>query len=286
MKKTVSILGGDLRQVYLAQQLLEEGWDVATWGLEGGGGPAGVPLDRALGRDILLLPMPPVGPDGQLCLPLTDSTLAAEDLWPRLRADQLLLGGRIGGLGQRLMETYGLTLLDYYSREEVQVANAVPTAEGAIQRAMEATAGTIWGSKCLVLGFGRIGKVLAHRLQGLGARVTVAARRPEDLAWAWAYGYDCLPVKDIDGALGAFQLIFNTAPAPLLDARRLEQVGEQCLVVELASAPGGVDERAAESLGRQVLMARGLPGQVAPRAAAAAIRLGVFHILEERGELS
>lgn len=128
MKPTISILGGDLRQVYLARLLLEDGVDTATWGLEQGGAPRGVSLDRALEGDLLLLPLP-VCREGRLNLPLTDTELELRRLWPRLRYDQLLLGGMTGDLGPQLMADYGLTLLDYYAREEAQVANAVPTAE-------------------------------------------------------------------------------------------------------------------------------------------------------------
>lgn len=127
MKQTIAVLGGDLRQVWLARLLKEDGWDVVTWGLEQGGGPDPVPLGRALEREVLVLPLP-VCRSGKLHLPLTDTRLEAEQLWSRLRYDQLLLGGMTGDLPARLMADFGLTLLDYYDREETQVANAVPTA--------------------------------------------------------------------------------------------------------------------------------------------------------------
>ena len=127
MKSTITVLGGDLRQVYLTRMLLDDGNNVVTWGLDQGGAPNGVPLNIALERDILILPLP-VCRSGRLNLPLTDTELRPEQLWPRLRYDQLLLGGMTGDLGRRLMAEYGLTLLDYYSREEAQVANAVPMA--------------------------------------------------------------------------------------------------------------------------------------------------------------
>ena len=139
MKPAISILGGDLRQVYLARLLLEDGWDTVTWGLEQGGAPNAVPLDQALERKLVLLPMP-LERGGLLHLPLTDMELETDRLWPRLRYDQLLIGGLTGGLGRRLMADYGLTLLDYYDREETQVANAVPTAS-AVGHTTESLAG-------------------------------------------------------------------------------------------------------------------------------------------------
>ena len=283
MQRRIAIIGGDMRQVYLAQMLLEEGQDVVTWGLEKGDGPRPVPLHMALEADVLILPLP-VCRGGKLNLPLTDTALDPEQLWPRLRYDQLVLGGMTGELAPRLMTEFGLTVVDYYRREEIQVTNAVPTAEGAIQRAMEATDTTIHGSRCLVLGFGRTGKLLADRLKGMGAQVTVAARKYGDLAWIEALGFTSLAVKDLPGRLEAFDLIFNTVPALLLDASRLAETKEVCLLLELASAPGGVDSRAAKALGRRLIRAPGLPGAVAPRTAAAAIRESIRHILEERGE--
>ncbi len=283
MKQIFSILGGDMRQVHLAKLLREDGREVMTWGLEQGGAPGGVGLDQALKAHVLLLPLP-VCRGKQLNLPLTDTELEAARLWPRLRFDQLLLGGMVGELGRQLMADYGLTLLDYYDREETQIANAIPTAEGALQLAMESTDRTLHASRCLVIGYGRIGRMLADRLLALGAEVTVSARKYGDLAWIHAWGFQSLRTGGLTGRLERFDLIFNTAPALILDGARLGETREDCVIIDLASAPGGVDLEAAKQLDRRVIQAPGLPGKVAPRTAAAAIRESIYHILEERGE--
>jgi len=283
MNRTIAVVGGDMRQVCLAQLLLEDGKSVVTWALEKGGGPNAVPLNQALEAQIVILPLP-VCRAGTLNLPLTDIELDADRLWPRLRYDQLLLGGMTGELSARLMLDYGLTLLDYYNREEAQVANAVPTAEGALQIAMELTDRTLLGSRCLVAGFGRIGKLLSGRLHALGAQVAVSARKYSDLAWINALGYQGIRTEELAGSLGDFDLIFNTVPALIFDAPRLEETRADCVIVDLASAPGGVDLEAAGLLGRTAQRAPGLPGKVAPCSAAAAIRESIYNILEERGE--
>ena len=74
-----------------------------------------------------------------------------------------------------------MKLEDYFLREELTVANAAATAEAAIQVAMEHLDRTLLGMDCLVVGFGRIGKLLSSRLHGLGGRVTATARKPGDL---------------------------------------------------------------------------------------------------------
>ena len=164
-------------------------------------------------------------------------------------------------------------------------ANALPTVEGALALAMGASDRTIHGSRCLVIGYGRIGRLLADRLLSLGAEVTVSARKYGDLAWIQAWGCRSVQTGALAGRLDRFHMIFNTAPALILDGPRLREIREDCVVVDLASAPGGVDLQEAKRLSRQVIQAPGLPGKAAPRTAAAAIRDSVYHILEERGEL-
>ena len=175
-------------------------------------------------------------------------------------------------------------VFDYYAREECMVANAVPTAEGAVQVAMEQMPFTLHSARVLVLGFGRVGKLTAHRMRALGARVTVAAADYGDLAWAAAYNYESIRLEELACELGGFQLIVNTIPAQVLDARRLAWVDPAVFILDLASAPGGVDLIRGEELGLHILPAPGLPGRTAPVTAAAAIRDSIYHILRELEE--
>lgn len=162
-------------------------------------------------------------------------------------------------------------------------AHAVPTAEGAIQIAMEQLPITLHGARVLVVGFGRVGKLTAHRFRALGARVSVAARKWADLAWAEAYGYAPEHLESLDECLCAYDLVVNTAPAKVLDASRLAQLEPDCLVIDLASRPGGVDMEAAAQLGVRVIWALSLPGKVAPVTAGKILRDTICHILCELG---
>ena len=161
-------------------------------------------------------------------------------------------------------------------------ATALPTAEGAVQVAMEELPITLHSARVLILGFGRVGKLTAHRMGALGAKVTVSAQSYEDLAWAAAYGYETDRLEDLAWELGGFDLVVNTIPAPVLDERRLRWVAPGAFLLDLASAPGGIDRAAAQRRNLQVLQAPGLPGRVAPVTAAAAIRDAVYHILWEQ----
>ena len=190
-----------------------------------------------------------------------------------------MLAGQVKPAQKREAAEAGIELLDYFLREELTVANAAVTAEGAVQTAMERLDRTLLGMDCLVLGFGRIGKLLSFRLHGLGARVTAAVRKPEDLAWIRAYGWNALSLRVLrEVPLDGFGAVFNTIPAPVLDASLLARLPAECLCVELASVPG-IDLTAAESLGLPCVWARSLPGRLAPRTAAEAIRDAVYHMI-------
>ena len=278
---TFGVLGGDRRQAELARWLRERGHETRLWGLERAPESGCVSLEAAAEADCLVLPLP-VSRDGErLFAPLSGAELPLAELWPRLRRGQLLCGGMATPEMRAAAAERGARLEDYFCRESLQVRNAAVTAEGALLRAMEEGGFTLWGTACLVLGFGRIGKLLALRLRGLGARVAVAARRAADLAWIEAV--DCAPVDmgDLEAHLGRCRVLFNTVPVPLLGRERLALLRRDCLVVDLASAPGGVDRPAAEELGLRVLWERSLPGRTAPETAAAAMGRTICEIVEE-----
>jgi dipicolinate synthase subunit A len=170
---------------------------------------------------------------------------------------------------------------DYFAREELAVKNAVPTAEGAIQIAMEELPTTLQDTRVLVIGFGRLGKMLAQRLRGLGAQVTVSARSYADLAWIEALGFQAERTDELEGWLCNYGLIINTVPALVLGEAALEDVSPDCLLLDLASRPGGIDREAAAALGLKVIWALSLPGKVAPATSGRIIRDTVYHILQE-----
>lgn len=115
----------------------------------------------------------------------------------------------------------------------------------------------------------------------LGAKVTVSAQGYEDLAWAAAYGHETGRLETLSCELGGFDLIVNTIPAQVLDRRRLQWVNPGAFLLDLASAPGGVDRAAAKELGLPGPSGAGAAGRTAPVTAAAAIRDSVYHILWE-----
>jgi len=279
-EKNIWVVGGDRRQVYLADLLREDGHTVHTVGL----GEGERTLEDLALAHCVILPLPVLGKDGMVHAPLCGGAISLTQVLDHMRPGQILCGGLVPEEVRRAGEERELRVFDYYAREECMVANAVPTAEGAVQVAMEQLPFTLHGARVLILGFGRVGKLTAHRMEALGARVTVAAKGYEDLAWAAAYHYESIRLEELTCELGGFQLIVNTIPARVLDARRLAWVDPTVFILDLASAPGGVDRARGEELGLHILQAPGLPGRTAPVTAAGAIRDSVYHILWELEE--
>ena len=102
---------------------------------------------------------------------------------------------------------------------------------------------TIHGARALVIGYGRVGRMTAQRFQALGARVSVAARKYADLAWAESQGLGVEQTGRLLGWLCSYDLVINTVPARVLGEAELGDLKPGCLVIDLASKPGGAGER-------------------------------------------
>lgn len=278
------VVGGDPRQTTLARSLAEDGHTVHTYALERGIEPTLVSdtLEGIERAGCVILPLPALEGE-RINAPLSSHPPRPEQILDAMRPGQLLCAGKVSPELKAAAEARGLRLVDYFAREELAIANAVPTSEGAIQIAMEELPVTLHGAKALVVGYGRLGKVLARQLRGLGATVSVAARSCADLAWAQVWSYGVERSDQLSGWLCAYDLVVNTVPAPVLGQEELGDLKPGCLVIDLASKPGGVDFAAAAELGVKVVWALSLPGKTAPVTAGLAIKNTVYNILSELG---
>ncbi len=276
-----AVVGGDLRQRALAELLQADGHETARFAL---GEPGEESLAQTLsGAQVLLLPLPAQDGEGYVNAPCSEKQLRLEEILDKTPPDALVCAGRVSPRLRQLAGERGLACIDYFDREELQVQNALITAEGALAILLEELPITLHQARVLVLGCGRIGKLLSARLQALGAAVSVSARRYGDMAWIRAMGCRVLDTWRLAGQLSGFDCLVNTVPARVLDAALLAQLAPGCLCLDLASKPGGMDFSAASRLGLRAIWALSLPGKTAPVSAGAALRDCVYHILEERG---
>lgn len=278
------VIGGDQRQIALAESIAADGYTVYASGLDQAGEIKGVKQavlsDLALICDTIVLPLPVTRDGKHLNTPLHSERIALDDDFAMQMRNKRVFGGMI----DRLYQTSDLwqenNARDYFTREELAVRNAALTAEGSIEIAMREYPGSIGKSRCLVAGFGRIGKALSYMLRGLGAQVTVSARRPDDFAWIDVYGYQPVHTDSICQK-EQYDIIFNTIPSLIFTRRVLSRLPAETLLIDLASEPGGVDAEAAEKLGIRVIPALSLPGKAAPKAAGEVIKGTIYNMMEE-----
>lgn len=284
---TFLVVGGDLRQVYAAAALSED-YKVYAAGFDSNVSlpekviAAGCGLDLPQKVDYVILPLPASQNGVFVNTPFCQNNIPLTSLAVVLKDGGMVLGGRFDSSAMKIFERCSIEAIDYFEREELNVLNAVPTAEGAVQIAMEEMASTIFGQEILITGHGRIAKVLVKILCGMGANVTVTARKYSDLAWAEIYGCHGLHTSLLKENIGKFGLIFNTVPAVILNEEILKNVSCETLIIDLASKPGGVDFDVAGKLGLKVVWALSLPGKSAPVSAGKIIASTVLNILKER----
>lgn len=282
--KSFGIIGGDKRQLFLAKSIYDSGYKVMLGGFDRLKSTGALVLcdirSAAEKSDVIIFPVPSVRTDGSINTPFSDECTVLDDELIEI----MLKKPVFVAMKDRFLKAYpqfeNAELYDYAAKEEFAILNALPTAEGALEVAMKHYEGTVAGSRCLITGYGRIGKVLAEMLKNHKADVTVSARKPSDMAFAQAFGYKNLNTNKLS-CIRNFDLVFNTVPSLIFDRELLMNTDKNTIIIDLASLPGGVDFEAAQKLGIDAVRALALPGKCAPKTAGEIIRTTVFNIIEE-----
>ena len=286
MEKAITVVGGDLRIVKLVEMLINDGYKVYTYALENSeellsldGVEMCPTLQEAVSYSkVVVGPVPLSSDRRRISSPFGRNIVELEAFIEALKG-KYLIAGNINITEQ--LDNMGVQYTDLLKREEFSVLNTIATAEGTIQIAMEETQRTVHGTNVLIMGFGRIGKVLAKMLDGIGAKVSCEARKNEDISWIKAYGYNPIHLNDLNENLNKFDIIINTIPFQILDSERLDLVKNDAVIIDLASNPGGVDRKAAREKGIKVIWALSLPAKVAPLTSAEFIKETLYHVLKE-----
>lgn len=285
----LSVIGGDLRIVKLIEMLCNDDYKVYTYGLEKAENLNQIQnvvrcstLEDAINASTVIIGSIPLSSNKQdINTPFSNETISIQNLFSKMSRKHFITGSVSEDL-IKLSEKNNFEITDIMKREELSILNTISTAEGAIQIAMQETLTTVHGSNVLVMGFGRIGKILAKMLNGIGANVTCEARKEPDIAWIKAYGYTPIHLDNLDSHLSEFDIIFNTIPTIILDKDKLSKIKKECLVIDLASNPGGVDRDAASDLGIKTIWALALPGKVAPLTSAEFLKKTIYNVLKEK----
>lgn len=283
MIKNIAVIGGDLRIVKLVEMLEKENYVISTYGLENAKDITTKcnSIEECIkDADIILGPLPLSSNGEYINTPFSENKIAIDDLLNNIEGKTFIAGS----IKQEVYDKINgknITVFDIVKREELAVLNAISTAEGAIQIAINETPRNVHGNNVLVLGFGRIGKVLSKMLDGIGAKVACEARKTTDLAWIKAYGYEPINLIELKEHLHKFDIIINTIPYIVLTKEMLQEVKEDALIIDLASNPGGVDRNAIKELGIKFNWALSLPGKVAPITSAEFMKETLLNMFKE-----
>ncbi len=282
----LAFLGGDARETAAVGAMIDAGarvrcFGVPVEGLRREAVRASSPEEAASGANGLIMPLSGTDAEGHVRIatsPITvDSTLLAN-----MAAGGVVFSGQVSAALRRACASLNLRLVDTGEDDELAILNSIPSAEGAVLMAMQATPITIHNSHCLVAGMGRTGMTLARLLLAMGAKVWAVARKGRDRARAFEMGAVAVDIADIADCIPQIDIVFNTVPAPalLIDRSLILAMKPSAAIIDLASSPGGVDFAAASERGIAAQLAPGLPGKVAPTTAGAMLSKVLPQIVE------
>ncbi|HPE95039.1 MAG TPA: dipicolinate synthase subunit DpsA [Bacillota bacterium] len=259
----IAFIGGDKRMMYACDALIEMGAEVCYCGFENYEGDATKcrsAVDAVVQSSVCVFPI--------------NYPLHEIEALMQLNPNALYAGGLVSG---KLEGIY-----DYLSDEKLTTLNAIPTAEGALMIAIRETHSTVKDAKVLVLGYGRVGKAVSRLFCAAGAKVSVAARNKRDLATCEIYGCRPCEIEMLGSYIGEADIIINTVPAHVADAKVLDRVSCESLIIDLASKPGGIDFEYAKNAGLRVIWALSLPSAVAPKTSGTLIAGSIVSFIERQ----
>lgn len=264
-----AVIDGDLRQVYLAEELAAVNRSVIFFGLVKT--PKNCSMTTSLeyaihsARHI-------VGPTPLLKKGDVNSEHLLSSLINELNSEQSFFAGCIPKELAEDLADRGVFVYDLMENNALAVYNTIATAEGAICEALLKSPKNLHHSKCAILGYGRCGHTLANYLKGMFCDVYVCANSEDKCALAETVIEKAGDIEDFRVHAHEFDYVFNTIPAKVLTEPILERMKPAVTIIDIASAPGGVDYEAAARLGLNASLCPGLPGKYSPLSCAEAIK--------------
>ncbi len=282
-----AIIGGDLRMIKLAKLLAKDKKLVYTYAIEKAQEleqNENIMKSKTLQEisqtaEILIAPIP-FSHDGiYINTPLSETQIKIEELFETMQ-NKKIIAGAISSQIQEKAQKQNIKIIDIMKQEQLTILNTIATAEGAVEVAISNTDINIQGSNILILGFGRVAKMTAKKFKLLDANVTCAARKQEDISWIEAYGYNAININKLVGIIDQYDIIINTVPQIIITKEHIKNINKECLLIDLASKPGGFDTKEIESQDLRYIWALALPGKVAPTTTAKYIKDTIYNILD------
>lgn len=272
---SISIIGGDLRIVRLAQMYAKE-FKVFTYGLEryfeNNAKEENIILcdkmECCIDKSNLIISSVPFTKDNKnVIAPFSNNKIEIEKFRENLQGKKFVAGNIPEQFYNCEIEN-----VDLLKNEELTILNAIPTVEGTIKMAIDESEETIHESNVLICGYGRIGKILCNRFYSFGANIYCSARKDSDLAWIREKRYTPLKYNEIKEYAHKLDFIINTVPHIVIEKEVLDNLKKKIILIDIASYPGGIDKEYAKNKGIDVINAQGIPGREMPTTAAKYIK--------------
>ena len=254
MTNIVYVYGQDKRQHYLSKMLDNYGYKTIE-----------IP-SVDINNDMTDYSAAEINDTEVILLPVPVSKEILDSLTPFVHSGTFIMSGSLPEDFEKIAKLEQAHLFNYMSIPEVAIKNSVATAEGAIYEAIKASPLTLQDSKSLVIGYGRCGSVLCDKLNALNSDIYVLTRSSVNKAHAKADGYSLCEDDYHD-----FDFIFNTAPALTVTRQIIDELNPDCVIIDIASAPGGTDFEYCHSKGITSLLCPGLPAKYSPKTSAGII---------------
>lgn len=273
MNQLIAVIGGDARYLELIRQLqglpdttiFLVGFDKLEQGFTGLKQVDFGELEQEK-LDAVVLPITGTNSEGYVETVFSDQEIQLTKQWfAQLKKSSIVFTGITNDFLTSVTDQLHVSLIPLFNRDDVAIYNSIPTAEGTIMMAIEHTDYTIHSSRVIVVGFGRVGNTVANKFSALGAKVSVCARSIMDLARITEMGHTAIPFDKLHEHTGNCDLLINTIPAQVVKKESIQQLPSHAFIIDLASKPGGTDFDYADQRGIKAILARSLPGIVAPK---------------------
>lgn len=264
--RNIVIVGGDKRQKYLKAYLQSKGYQVHSYRLFDWDDDSDKLKMLIRPNSVVVFPLPAARNSKTVNMPFSKKETPIDRVLGLLGCENIVFGGIIRGeLLQRLRESE-IPFIDYYDTEFIET-NAILTAFGTLKILLEHIDFALPMGKYAITGYGRVGRETASLLTSLSCDVTVFARRRTQLDEAKIKGCKTLEIGDMPSHAGEFDIIINTVPSQIIGGDTIKNIKKDCKIIELASAPYGVNFDEARKNSIDVIKAAGLPGKYTPKTA-------------------
>lgn len=289
-----AVVGGDMRQVFLTEELSSSHTQICHYALmaepdkhrcasDSHISAAASLKDACSASRCIICPIP-LDKGGiylnHQCASMEEVPLTS--ILDALQPRQYFFAGCIPESFRNFAVEKGVSVFDFMQNDTLAVYNTIATAEGVICEAIVRSPINLNQSKCAVLGYGKCGSTLVSYLKGMFCRVYTFCNNPDKRARAAVISDGTGDLGDFKKNAEEFDFVFNTIPAPVISSDTLEVMKSSVTIIDIASAPGGVDYKAAKAFGKAAALCPGLPGKYAPSSSAKSLKKSIESILAQK----